>query len=1268
MWAPRDQPPNRVKQPNVAKLWGLGVHVCDFRRKFEEQVTLGLQELQRSAPNVPASWSEVVSVCRNAAFEVLGEARPAPKRPWLEGHWEALQGLDTQVTMAQQQDRLVRQVAQPWDPVHHAQVMQARLMLRRARAERKYQLGVWEAQYWGDLAHQALLAERTRNTGELFRLHTLLGAHQQLRKSDGSRMTYIDVEGEREAWKAHFAAIQSGAGRVQDRVWQNIPRVAAVAHWLAETPTVEEVERCIGQMHNRKAAGEDGFVAEFLKYGGSCLLHTVHEIVVKAWRAASSGEQGEEAVEWPAEWQVGLVVPLWKQKGSKEDKNTWRGVTLLSVGTKVLARLVANRLVRWCDSWLDEAQTGFRPGRGIDDVLQVSRRVAEEVARVDSDEVVLLRFFDIEKAYPGVCRPAMWEVLQRRGCPDGMIRVLQGLHERTAMKVRVHGGVSTAYYPERGLREGCPSSPVLFNIFHDAVMQDYRCRRREAAEARGQMPGLIWEYKVDGKLCKRHVGRLQVGQETGEVLIGDFGYADDTGICGVAEEVVGAEQLFTVVCGDWEERVHPQKTEGLRICGQGRSAMDVPNHGETRAVKHVGGWVSDKGNATAETNQRRAQVTRKMISVSRSWSFRGSTIRGRGGSLKRSVRLTIAKAVIIPTALSTARTRAWNSLMITRLDQVVKQSLFKCWGLRYSDLQEYHISYEMLRRAAGWPSTAHLVMRAALTWLGHVARMPVTRRPKQVLFGWWKGRTLKAHTFVGQARWLERCLARAGIPVGDWFRLAQNRTAWRKRIYDAFPERRLTVAEQHRLDIWTPGHPLPDNSPPPPRLVPLQPDVDGRFVCWVCGLAFEHGNVRQAHYDTVHGVCCPELVTTPSYQCEHCLGWFPTVDTQKYHECPAREPLERLRKVVRGGEVPDVAIGDGRPAAFRHLYTDGSAAHGGGGWAVVIYDAPPSRPVPPDYVLYGPVVTAVWDPNFLGAERGTNNTGELTAIAEACVWLKERGPERDIGGEVLGAEIHYDSEYARDIAVRVAVPKSNLALANRVADLVDEVRRLRPLRFRHVKGHSVDVGNDAADMFADKGAQGRSSPQWSRWSDVPAGWEVIQERDPRLIEACRKCGKRFYDAHSRGGHEGKCRAAGVALPPGRGRCRKCGEEMQIRTVKSHEQKCTGDRAQNRVCRICGIGIEDFRLLRVHEFDCRRLQDRRAAKAAAPVVNLEPQMRPEDAARGQCYKCGMRTLVRNLPGHVNRCRGSELANRTCIKCGQVYATAPLCQGHERRCRV
>lgn len=40
------------------------------------------------------------------------------------------------------------------------------------------------------------------------------------------------------------------------------------------------------------------------------------------------------------------------------------------------------------------------------------------------------------------------------------------------------------------------------------------------------------------------------------------------------------------------------------------------------------------------------------------------------------------------------------------------------------------------------------------------------------------------------------------------------------------------------------------------------------------------------------------------------------------------------------------------------------------------------------------------------------------------------------GDSASTAVIHYDSEYARDLAVRVAMPKVNVALAHRVADLV----------------------------------------------------------------------------------------------------------------------------------------------------------------------------------------------------------------------------------------
>eukprot|EP00971_Amphidinium_carterae_P006695 131952-Amphidinium_carterae.1 len=72
------------------------------------------------------------------------------------------------------------------------------------------------------------------------------------------------------------------------------------------------------------------------------------------------------------------------------------------------------------------------------------------------------------------------------------------MHSHTSYCVRAYGGVSTEYVPDRGLREGCPSSPVLFNIYHCAVMLDFRARRT-ALTAQGSVDeGIPWHVQVDG--------------------------------------------------------------------------------------------------------------------------------------------------------------------------------------------------------------------------------------------------------------------------------------------------------------------------------------------------------------------------------------------------------------------------------------------------------------------------------------------------------------------------------------------------------------------------------------------------------------------------------------------------------------------------------------------------------------------------------------------------------------------------------------------------
>ena len=66
--------------------------------------------------------------------------------------------------------------------------------------------------------------------------------------------------------------------------------------------------------------------------------------------------------------------------------------------------------------------------------------------------------------------------------------MIMDLHESTVYKVRANDGMSDTWMPARGLREGCSTSPILFNIYHQAVMR----RVEEVREAQGS-EGIVWK-------------------------------------------------------------------------------------------------------------------------------------------------------------------------------------------------------------------------------------------------------------------------------------------------------------------------------------------------------------------------------------------------------------------------------------------------------------------------------------------------------------------------------------------------------------------------------------------------------------------------------------------------------------------------------------------------------------------------------------------------------------------------------------------------------
>ena len=108
-----------------------------------------------------------------------------------------------------------------------------------------------------------------------------------------------------------------------------------------------------------------------------------------------------------------------------------------------------------------------------EDVDDCRRRVRqyENEREINEGEWPVAILLDLRKAYPRVSKPALWMLLERYGLKGKCLETVIDLHETTEYKVRGKEGMSVSWMPERGLREGCSMSPILFNIYHKAVMR-----------------------------------------------------------------------------------------------------------------------------------------------------------------------------------------------------------------------------------------------------------------------------------------------------------------------------------------------------------------------------------------------------------------------------------------------------------------------------------------------------------------------------------------------------------------------------------------------------------------------------------------------------------------------------------------------------------------------------------------------------------------------------------------------------------------------------
>ena len=167
-----------------------------------------------------------------------------------------------------------------------------------------------------------------------------------------------------------------------------------------------------------------------------------------------------------------------------------------------------------------------------------------------------------------------------------------------------------------------------------------------------------------------------------------------------------------------------------------------------------------------------------------------------------------------------------------------------------------------------------------------------------------------------------------------------------------------------------------------------------------------------------------------------------------------------------------------------HIYVDGSCSENrnvssetraGWGLCVIVNDGGPGNGKGHLLTeLSGEVITNEEAGGYLGAEVGSNNTAELSAIAHALRWILSES-------EVDSATIRGDSNYALNIASGLWKAKANQALARRVSDLWDEVSGIVTLVGEHVPAHRGHRWHESADHLAFRAMQGDSPLPLQFW-------------------------------------------------------------------------------------------------------------------------------------------------------------------------------------------